>query len=111
MKTILATAFVLALATTGALGQTEQPSPEGGPPASANSPRAANQALIAKCREEAKAQGARGPAMKQAVKACVEKENPKLAKRMGCQQQAKAKGIADKDQMRTFVKSCLGRSE
>ena len=109
MKTILAAVFAFGLAATGALAQTEPPSPEDRPSPSGASPRTANQELIANCRAEAKAQGARGPAMKEAVEACVEKENPKLAKRIGCRQQAKAQGIADKDQMRAYVRSCLGR--
>jgi hypothetical protein len=111
MKTILAAAFALGLATTGALAQTEPPSPEGAPPTSGASMRAANQELIAKCRAEAKEQGAKGPAMKEAVNACVAKKNPTLAKRIGCMQQAKAQGIANKDQIRAFVKSCIGRQE
>ena len=111
MKTIIAATFILGLAVSSAFGQTESPPPEAAPSASVAAKRAANQELIAKCRAEAKTQGVKGPAMRDAIKTCVAKENPGLAKRMECQQQARGQGITDKDQIRSFVRTCLSHEK
>jgi hypothetical protein len=60
----------------------------------------------AACRAEAKGQGLKGDARKQAVADCVVKQRPDLAARMQCSMDPKAKGL-DRDAKRAFIKDCI----
>jgi len=106
-KPMLIAIFVVGFVAIGAGAQAQVPSPEPQPTHVPGPRAAANKKLIDDCRAEAKAQGVRGPAIREAVNACVTKSNPRLAKRMACAQQARAQAMTDRAQIKTFVESCL----
>jgi hypothetical protein len=58
------------------------------------------------CRDEAKAQGLKGPDRRQHVKDCFAAKMPQVAKRMDCRKEGLAKGV-DKTGMRDYVRQCM----
>ncbi len=94
-----------------AAGQEAAPPPAAAPaappPGGAMAPAGSNRAIIAGCRNDARAKGLRGPALQSAVYDCVGGQNPQLAARMRCNQQARAQGIARGAAMKAFIRSCV----
>ena len=113
---ILMLAAAFSLAASAASAQTTSPAPA--VPAAAPTPAAPAaipttkngkpraKELRAACRDEAKGQGLKGDARKQAVADCVIKQRPDLAARMQCSMDPKAKGL-DREAKRAFIKDCV----
>jgi hypothetical protein len=74
--------------------------PAGGKPAAKE--------LVANCRNDAKAKGLTGGALKAAVDECVGAQRPKLAARLQCRQQGKSQGLAG-DDLKAFIKTCVAQ--
>jgi hypothetical protein len=72
-------------------------------------PAGSNRAIVAGCRNDARAKGLRGPALQSAVYDCIGGQNPQLAARMRCRQQARAQGIARGGAMKAFMRSCVAQ--
>ncbi len=113
MKSLIV-AGALCLALSAASAQTNAPAPTSAPvttpvapsdvPLTKNGkPRAKE--LRAACRDEAKGQGLKGDARKQAVVDCVSTQRPDLAARLKCGMDPQAKGL-DKEAKRAFIKDC-----
>jgi hypothetical protein len=93
-------------------GQEAAPPPAapGTPPrGGAMAPASSNKAIVAGCRNDARAKGLRGPALQSAVYDCVGSQNPQLAARMRCREQGKAQGIAQGGAMKAFMRSCVAQ--
>jgi hypothetical protein len=85
--------------------------PMSSPPTGSMSKRAANRALIASCRSSASAKGLTGRPRRQAVLSCVRAKRPGLAARMVCRRKGKMAGLhAHTDQLRAYVRKCLGKA-
>jgi hypothetical protein len=102
-----------------AAGQETPPAAPAAPPAAgqaappagaATAPASSNKAIIAGCRNDARAKGLRGPALQSAVYDCVGGQNPQLAARMRCHQQARAQGIGRGAAMKAFMRSCVAQA-
>ena len=64
--------------------------------------------LIASCRNDSRAKGLRGDALKSAVHDCVAAQSPKAAARLDCRLQGKAQGKSG-DDLKAFVRSCMAQ--
>jgi hypothetical protein len=136
LKTVVFPGLLTVALTCGqAMAQTENPQPAAPPAAGQAAPPAAgqpappsggqeaaptappagaaaasNKQIISGCRSDARAKGLRGTALQSAVWDCVGAQNPQLAARMRCGQQARAQGVARGDAMRAFIRSCVAQA-
>ena len=86
--------------------------PQAAPPAgAAATPNLSNKEIVAGCKNDARAKGLRGAALRSAIDDCVGAQNPTLAARMRCSQQGKAQGVARGNSMRAFIRNCLAQGK
>jgi hypothetical protein len=59
------------------------------------------------CRDEVSQKGLRGPQRREAMKSCLIAKKPELAKPLACADEARAKGLKDRDERRAFMRTCV----
>jgi len=115
MKTSALAIFVSALYASSAFAQAPAPAAPAASNASPTAPAAEGtkpkpKEILASCRDEAKTQGLKGDARKQAVQECFVKQRPDLAAWEKCRTDPQMKG-KEKDERKALMKECLKNSK
>jgi hypothetical protein len=89
----------------------EPSAPRYAPQMGSTSRRAANRALVRRCRNDVAAQGIAGPGRRQAILSCIGAQRPRLAAWMACRQKGVGMGLPPhSDQLHAYIGRCRANS-